>query len=155
MSFTIKLAQAARDYEQARQLFIEYQQWLGFDLCFQNFDEELNELQTMYCLPEGGILLLVTDTGIAGCIALRKLSDGPGEIKRLFVRQEYRSSGYGRLLTEQIIELARKLGYRTLRLDTLDSMETAIKLYKDLGFKEIPQYRENPLDGARFFELVL
>jgi len=148
-------AETDKDIELAKELFVEYADSLGFDLCFQNFEEELANLPGDYAPPEGCLLLAKYQEKVAGCVALRKLSDGICEGKRLYVRPEFRGLKIGRKLAEAIIEEARKIGYSRMRGDTLTSMKAARELYVSLGFKEIEPYRHNPIKGAKFIELKL
>ena len=142
--------------EEARQLFKEYAAWLEIDLCFQNFDVELAGLPGDYAPPRGCLLLAVDGDQIAGCIALRKMADGICEMKRLFVRAAFRGKGLGPELADNIIRNATKIGYERMRLDTLPGrMDKAIALYRELGFKEIAPYYNNPVPDAMFMELVL
>ena len=142
--------------EEARQLFKEYAAWLEIDLCFQNFDVELAGLPGDYAPPRGRLLLAVDGDQIAGCIALRKMADGICEMKRLFVRAAFRGKGLGCELADNIIRNATKIGYERMRLDTLPGrMDKAIALYRELGFKEIAPYYNNPVPDAMFMELVL
>jgi putative acetyltransferase len=149
-------ANSDEDIRKARTLFEEYASGIGISLCFQNFDHELKNLPGDYAPPDGRLLLATEDDELAGCIAMRKLGPGMCEMKRLFVRPAHRGAGLGRVLVEQIIDEARKLGYTQMRLDTLPGrMDKAIALYQSLGFVEIGPYCENPVEGAKFMELNL
>ena len=143
------------DLAAIRMLFTEYASALGFDLSFQDFNHELTNLPGDYSPPEGRLLLAKYNRQVAGCIALRKLDEGIGEMKRLYIRPQYRGLGLGRRLAEAIIDLARAIGYQKMRLDTVPAMTEAINLYRSLGFRQIEPYRFNPLAGALFFELDL
>jgi GNAT superfamily N-acetyltransferase len=149
-------AQTASQIDDARRLFREYETWLGLDLCFQGFEEELQNLPGKYAMPEGSLLVAYVDHSPAGCIALRKLSDGVCEMKRLFVRDDFRGSGIGLLLVERVIENARTARYRKMRLDTYPpKMGKAVKLYESHGFYPIPPYYQNPHGDVLFMELKL
>jgi putative acetyltransferase len=142
--------------EAVRALFLEYAQSLGFSLCFQGFDEELRTLPGMYAPPRGRLLLATEDEGPAGCVGLREWGARIAEMKRLYVRPGFRGRGLGRLLTDAALADARALGYRSIRLDTIPSvMAPAIDLYRQLGFREIAPYRENPIPAALYLELKL
>ena len=142
-----------QDVERIRELFVAYQRDLPFDLSFQNFTEELAALPGRYAPPTGRLLLARYDGGPAGCVALRQIGDDLCEMKRLFVRPAFRGRGIGRALAEAIIEQARRIGYKRMRLDTV--LEPARSLYRSLGFREIPPYQHVPIDGVVFMELEL
>jgi GNAT superfamily N-acetyltransferase len=139
----------------ARQLFEEYASSIGISLCFQNFDQELAALPGKYSPPSGRLLLAYLDGELAGCVALRSVDTTRCEMKRLFLRPAFRGSGLGRVLVEAIITEARTVGYKSMLLDTLPGrMDSAIALYKRIGFEEIAPYYNNPVPDAKFMELV-
>jgi|SRR5579859_1346129 len=141
---------------QARGLFLEYAQSLGFSLCFQSFDKELAGLPGDYAPPAGRLLLAEYNGQLAGCVALHKLEDGICEMKRLYLRRQFRGKGLGRALASRIIAEARQIGYQRIRLDTVEPvMKDAVAMYRKIGFREIPPYRANPIDGALYMELEL
>ncbi len=139
----------------ARDLFKEYAQAIGTDLEYQGFAAELGALPAPYVAPLGALFIAYVDSEVAGCAALRPLGDGAGEMKRLYVRPDYRGVGLGDRLVNAVIEAARQAQLQHLRLDTLPSMTPAQGLYRKLGFVEIPPYNDNYLPGTRFFSLVL
>ena len=142
--------------EDIRALFLEYARGLNFNLCFQNFDRELEELPGPYGLPHGRLILCEVDGRPAGCIAVKPLGSGVCELKRLFVRPEFRRRKLGLKLTQHIIEEARSIGYAVMRLDTIrGTMDNAIALYESVGFREIPAYYHNPIPNAFYMELRL
>jgi putative acetyltransferase len=158
LTLTLTFAQAASapQIAQARELFLEYAQSLGFSLCFQNFDQELAELPGDYAPPDGRLLLAEFDSQIAGCAALHKLDSAICEMKRLYLRPLFRGHGLGRALAERIIAEARDVGYRRMRLDTVEPvMKDAVAMYRKLGFKDIAPYRPNPNPGVLYLELQL
>ena len=141
---------------QARELFLEYAQSLGFSLCFQNFDQELSDLPGDYAPPHGCLLLAEYNAQPAGCVALHKLDADICEMKRLYLRPQFRGKGLGRVLADRIISEAREIGYRRMRLDTVGPvMQDAVAMYRKLGFKEIDPYRPNPNPGTIYMELLL
>ncbi|MDT4896481.1 MAG: hypothetical protein QOH25_1558 [Acidobacteriota bacterium] len=149
-------AESVSEISEARELFLEYSEWLGLDLCFQNFEQELAELPGRYALPDGRLLLAVSGGQVAGCVGLRRINDGVCEMKRLYVRPKFRGLGIGRAMAVHLIEEARQLDYAQMRLDTLPKqMGEAIKMYRSLGFREIEPYYHNPVAGALFLELTL
>ncbi len=141
--------------DDVRAIFLEYAEWLGFDLCFQGFDQELADLPGGYSPPAGRLFLAVIEDRIAGCVALRKLDPDVCEMKRLYVRPAFRGQGLGKVLATAAIDEARKIGYERMRLETLPSMTAAVGLYQSLGFVDAEPDRYNPIEGARYMELVL
>jgi putative acetyltransferase len=148
-------ATSPEDVSLARGLLLEYAEALGVDLHFQGFDRELASLPGDYAPPEGRLLLARVEDRLAGCVALRALEPGVCEMKRLYIRPEFRGRGVGRALAGAVIDAAREEGYGRMRLDTLPSMIEAIALYRALGFRPIAPYRHNPVPGAMFLELDL
>lgn len=148
--------EAPEQIEEARTLFREYEAWLGMDLCFQGFEEELRDLPGKYARPKGRLFLAHWDEKLAGCIAMRKLEDGISEMKRLFVRDGFRGKAIGVSLIEELIAEAHKEGYAKMRLDTFPpKMGKAVSLYESHGFQPIPPYYDNPHEGVLFMELTL
>jgi len=153
--FDIGEALDAAGVAACRALFVEYQQGLSVSLCFQQFDRELATLPGDYARPRGRLILARIAGEPAGCVALRPLDASAAEMKRLYVRAAFRGMGIGRTLAECVIDEARALGYRTLKLDTLPSMSEAQRMYAELGFVDTPAYNDNPVDGVRFLALDL
>lgn len=143
----------------ARELFREYAGQLGVDLCFQDFDAELDGLPGDYAPPLGTLLLAFVDGEPAGCGAVRPLVDvdyaNACEMKRLYVKRAFRRFGIGRMLAQALMDHATGAGYSVMLLDTLDDMEAARGLYGSLGFEEIPPYYFNPLPGAHYLKADL
>lgn len=149
-------AESAAQVEQVRELFLEYANSLGFSLCFQGFDKELAALPGDYAPPDGRLLLAQVDGQAAACGALHRLDADKCEMKRLYVRPQFRGQRLGRILTERLIAEARAMGYKAMRLDTVaEKMREAVALYRRLGFREIAPYRENPIASALYMELTL
>ncbi|MBK9528334.1 MAG: GNAT family N-acetyltransferase [Acidobacteria bacterium] len=158
MTQDVKIVQAesVSQIDDARTIFREYEAWIDFDLCFQGFEAELASLPGKYAKPDGRLLLAYVDDRLAGCIAMRKLEDGICEMKRLFVRDEFRGLRIGINLIERLIADAREIGYSKMRLDTFPpKMSKAVSLYETHGFVEIPPYYENPHSDVLFMELSL
>jgi len=149
-------AESPNQIAQARELFLEYAQSLGFSLCFQNFDKELAALPGDYAPPDGRLLLAEYDGQLAGCVALHKLEPGICEMKRLYLRPNFRGKRLGRVLADRIIAEARQIGYQRMRLDTVEPvMGDAVAMYRKIGFQEIAPYCANPIAGALYMELPL
>jgi GNAT superfamily N-acetyltransferase len=183
MPAAIRHAKGDADIALARALFEEYAAWLGVDLCFQGFAEELATLPGAYAPPAGRLMLAGEKPGAFGCIALRPLADSPqsshgcrsadqppggalsreperagvrvGEVKRLYVQPDARRGGWGHRLADALINEARAIGYRELKLDTLEWMDDARKLYARLGFVECDAYYRNPLPGVVYMRCGL
>ncbi len=156
-TFTISPITTPDDLASTIKLFKEYATSLNFNLCFQNFDTEMASMPGKYAPPEGALLLARKDsTGEAiGCVGLRALSSDICEMKRLYVAPAGRGTGVGKALTLAVIAEAGRLGYQAMRLDTLPTMNAALKLYSSLGFVEIGAYYATPLEGTVFLELPL
>ena len=151
----IRPAAVPEDLAVVRALFREYADQLGVDLCFQDFEQELASLPGKYAPPAGRLLLAWQGAEPVGCVALRALDDGAGEMKRLYVRDAARGTGLGRQLAERICDEARAAGYLCIRLDTLPAMAAAQGIYRRLGFREIDAYVFNPVPGVKYLELQL
>jgi len=153
----VEIVEAASraDYATARELFEEYARAIDVDLCFQDFAAELDRLTVMYAPPAGALLLARAGGETAGCVGLRKLRDDICEMKRLYVRPEFRGRHLGRRMAEEIARRGRELGYRTLVLDTLGTMEAAQGLYVSMGFKPATSYYVNPLPNVKYYSLDL
>jgi len=149
----VRPARTEADFQAARGLFEEYAQGLGVNLDFQGFVAELGSLPKVYGPPHGCLLLLELAGKTLGCVGVRRLESDVGELKRMFLRPAVRGRGFGRQLGEEALHAANALGYRWVRLDTLTRMTPAVGLYRSMGFKEIPGYRENPLPDAVFMEI--
>jgi putative acetyltransferase len=151
-----RLVQTPEHLAATRLLFEEYAASLSESVCLQNFAEELAALPASYAPPKGRLLLATVDDASAGCVALRLLSDEYAEIKRLYVRPNFRGFGVGKQLMKAVLNEAKNIGYKSMRLDTLPKeMAAAVEMYRAFGFTEIPPYMKNPVAGALCMELDL
>jgi ribosomal protein S18 acetylase RimI-like enzyme len=150
-------AQTSEQIATARELMIEYAAGLKFNLCFQGFDEEMRTLPGKYAPPAGRLLLALWEGNTVGVIALRPMNEaGLCEMKRLYVRKEFRGHEIGRKLAERVIAEAAEIGYTRMRLDTIPGkMERAIAMYREMGFREIEPYYKTPVGQTLFMELAL
>lgn len=138
-----------------RTLFLEYQDYLGVDLCFQGFSEELETLPGRYAKPRGFVLLAMDDAYPCGCVAVRPLDKEKAELKRLFVRPGLQGYGIGGKLFESAMAGAKKLNYGHIFLDTLPQMQIAQEMYIKNGFVETEPYIHNPVEGVKYYECAL
>jgi ribosomal protein S18 acetylase RimI-like enzyme len=150
-----KIANTSAEFEQGKQLFKEYVASLGVDLSFQDVEKEFQTIQQQYNQPAGALLLAYMGAVAIGCAGIRKIDDTTAELKRMYVQDAYRGYGVGVQLLERSIQMAAALGYKKIRLDTLQNMTKAQALYRSFGFYEIPSYRFNPLEGAIYMEKAL
>jgi ribosomal protein S18 acetylase RimI-like enzyme len=159
VQFRLVEPDSAELFDAARLIFREYADSLEVDLCFQGFDAELANLPGDYAPPDGALLLAYADDQLAGCVAMRRLTDvdhaNACEMKRLFVRRAFRRFGLGRQLAQALMDRAAAAGYSTMLLDTLNEMETARELYASLGFEEVAPYYFNPIPGAHYLKASL
>lgn len=149
------LAETDLEFEEGKRLFREYVISLGVDLSFQDFENELKTIDQQYKRPGGSLLLVYDNDKAIGCVGIRKLDAEIAELKRMYVQNSYRGLKLGVQLLERGLEIARELGYKKIRLDTLKPMEKAQALYRSFGFYEIASYRFNPLEGAIYMEKEL
>jgi putative acetyltransferase len=142
-----------------RELLLEYQRWLGIDLCFQDFEQEMAQLPGSYAPPNGRLYIALIAGQPVGCIALRRHDDAAqtnsAEMKRLYLRSAYQGQGLGKLMAQHIISDAKQIGYSRLLLDTLPQMQAAQGMYETLGFQDTKAYVYNPVPGTRYMALTL
>lgn len=151
-SISFVSARSPAEFEEGKKLFNEYSDSLPFKLDFQGFEKELELIHGKYAHPEGALILCLSDEKPVGCVGVRKISDGIAELKRLYVKPEYRALKIGGKLMELALDEARQLGYDVIRLDTVTEMQAAIRLYKKLGFYEIEAYCYNPIETVIYME---
>ena len=143
-----------KDMSKVRDLFSEYQHWLGVDLCFQNFEQELTTLPGSYSPPAGVIFLAVKNSDVIGCIGVRPRVASEAELKRLYVRPDHHGCGIGKQLFLAAMSEAKSIGYTSIVLDTLPAMQAARSLYLNYGFEKIPAYYENPENRVEYYRYV-
>ena len=143
-----------KDMPRVGKLFREYQQWLGIDLCFQGFEEELSTLPGGYAPPKGVILVAIENSRLVGCVGIRPRMEDEAELKRLYVQADHRGRSIGKLLFHSAMSKAEEIGYTSIVLDTLPAMQTARSLYLAYGFKKIPGYYDNPVEGVEYYKYV-
>lgn len=153
--FSLSAAETENDFSAAKLLFLDYAKELGVDLCFQDFDNELKEISIQYNAPSGFLLLLKYKNEFIGCVGLRKMKNEISEMKRMYIKKEFRGKGLSKKMIEEIVVQANKMNYKKILLDTLPQMKEAINLYALFGFKEIKAYRFNPIDETKYMELTL
>lgn len=141
--------------QQVKELIIEYAKWLGCDLSFQNLDDELKDHAKKYTSPEGELLVAVEGEDVLGMIAYHKHSDTRCKMKRLYVKPSCRGMKLGEKLIEELIAHARQAGYKEMVLDTIVPLQSAIHLYKKLGFTECEPYYHNPMPDVLYFRKEL
>ncbi len=153
----VRVAQARTrsQLSSAEELIKEYAASLGIDLSFQNFEREMAEFPGAYSRPDGRIIIAIEGRDAVGVVGIRKLSGKTCELKRMYVRPEFRGMGIGRMLANKAIEEARGIGYRRMRLDTLSRLKEATSLYESLGFEKVGPYTVNPNEDAVYLELDL
>jgi len=155
MDIIYKLANSNQDFESAKKLFQEYARSLEVDLSFQDFEKELETIDKQYNKPRGALLLVYCDKIAIGCTGIREWDNDIAELKRMYVKPDYRGQDIGRKLLELSFEIAKELSYKKMRLDTLPNMKQALSIYRTFGFYEISTYRFNPVVGTVYMEKLL
>lgn len=154
--FTLREARSDREYEIAVDLFREYASHIGFDLSFQNFEDEICKIKNHYSRPSGQLIIVYDNRkNPVGCFGIRTWEDSICELKRMYLKKEARGKGVGKMMMTKALEIGRNLNFELMRLDTLPTMVKAIKLYRYMGFYEIEGYRFNPFKDAKYFEIRL
>ena len=154
-NFVYKKIETGEEILGAKNLIIEYIQWLNQDLGFQNIDDELNNFPEKYKEPEGAFIIAKVNNEVIGCVGIRKIENKIGEMKRLFVNDNYKGRGIGKKLVEKIIEEAKIKNYEKIRLDTLNTMKAALDIYYKNGFYKIEPYYNNPHNNIEYLEKIL
>ena len=149
------IAESDQHFDEGKTLFQEYAASLDIDLAFQGFTKELETVRAQYGPPAGALVLVYVGEQVAGCAGVRKQGPEIAELKRMYIKPEFRGYRIGRMLLERSVSVAVDLGYKKIRLDTLASMTAARKLYEAFGFEIIPAYYPNPHADAIYMEKVL
>lgn len=159
---SIEIVEAYSYKEEIKALFDEYTKMLIEGDCefrkyleLQNYSHETENLEEKYDLPYGRLYVALFNGSVAGCIALRKIDECNCELKRLYVKPEYRGNKIGNILLEKILTEAKKIGYKHILLDTLPFLTTAIEMYKKKGFYEIASYNNSPMDNLIYLKFDL
>ncbi len=152
---SIHICKTAEDFEIAKSITRDYIKWLGMDLCFQNIDKEFEDFESMYAKPKGCFIYAKVNQEVVGGVGCRRLEKEICEMKRLYVYGKFQGLGLGKRLCNEIITISKQLAYSKMRLDTVSKLASAIKLYEKIGFKYIPEYRENPDKTVRYMEISL
>jgi GNAT superfamily N-acetyltransferase len=153
--FSFIIATTEKHFADGRMLFEAYATSLNFNLCFQGFTEELQNLNEQYNLPTGALIIAYDEEKPIAVVGVRQFEAAKGELKRMYTLPEYRGKKIGRLLLSNALQVANELGYQQLLLDTLPEMQAAIKLYGEFGFIETTPYRYNPFDAAIYMKKEL
>src|SRR5689334_14915310 len=154
-NIVFRTARKEDEFLDGRNLFVQYANSLEVDLSFQDFQHELLNIDKQYSQPKGALLLAYRDGIAIACAGVRELDKDIAELKRMFVEPGHRKFRVGRKLLELAIDMAKRLDYRFMRVDTLPTMIKAQKLYRSFGFYEIAPYRFNPVEGTVFMEIKL
>lgn len=153
---TIKaITTEGKELDIIRELFTAYQAELGEDLCFQSFEKELENPLKKYVMPGGLLLLAYWNNDVSGCIALQPLGNNACEMKRLYVKPSFRKHKIGKSLCLYLLKQAKQFGYDVMKLDTLQKLQPAIKLYRQLGFIETTAYYNNPISNVVYMQINL
>jgi ribosomal protein S18 acetylase RimI-like enzyme len=155
MKVEFKTAALDIEFKVGKSLFQQYANSLSFNLCFQDFENELKQLDIQYNTPTGSLILAYHDDTAIGCVGIRHLENHVAELKRMFVLPDFRKLKIGQRLLEEALNAADRLGYKKIRLDTLEDMQAALKLYRQNGFYDIVPYRHNPMPGAIYMERLI
>jgi len=150
-----KFAKTIEDFDQGKELFLEYASTLNIDLSFQDFTEEIESINVQYNFPKGALIIVYENEKPIGCAGIRKIEGNIAELKRMYIKPDFRGKKIGHQLMEMSLKKALDLGYCKIRLDTLPEMKNAQTLYRNYGFYEIEAYRFNPIQGTVFMELIL